>query len=103
MFATRSAKELPIANIVNPMMASESPKMIPKAWKTIVRREDYAEKERTYLEHVDHFICNRHDPHDRNQKTHGTPYHLGTGMCTISAYDDNERTNRGATHECPYK
>lgn len=30
MLATRSARELPIAKIVIPMMASERPKIVPK-------------------------------------------------------------------------
>lgn len=37
MLATRSAKELPTAKMVRPMMASESPKMKPKVYEYMIR------------------------------------------------------------------
>jgi hypothetical protein len=71
--ATKSASELPIANTVRPIMASESPNMSPKVYVDMSEhcKSVWAE-EGTHIEDLDNLISNSHDPHHGSSEARQT-------------------------------
>jgi hypothetical protein len=64
MFATRSARELPTAKIVRPMIASDRPKTRPNVWVLVEFKENCDRGKISYLKHGDNFVRYCHYPHN---------------------------------------
>jgi hypothetical protein len=69
-FATKSASELPTAKMVNPMMASERPKMRPNVYLATLLIAFLWVEERmiTHIEDLNDLISDSHNPdHSDNE------------------------------------
>jgi hypothetical protein len=51
-----------------------------------------------YQEDANDFVCNCHDPHNRDGKAHRTSSHPGGGVLAVNSKNHDQGANRQAHH-----
>jgi hypothetical protein len=94
MLATRSARELPMAKIVRPMMAFDKPKMKPRVYKeSLINDYTGGVSFPTDLEDVDDLISDCHDPYDSHEETHDTSSETSRRVISVVAEEGDENSH----------